>query len=145
VDPHGSRPLARRELLADAGNRFLDSLLGGQLSPEAVAEAAMERTIPLVAPIVVGGVVSIEDEEVIVRSAAAWVVSQGVPESKCHFELLPEGLPKDPSGPVAVLIDAGIETEEAANAAGLRFIANSRLSQVCPARDSCDRPCGCLK
>ena len=127
---------ARRQLLADAANEFLDTLVEGSLpepapvQPEAVSMTA--ATIP-------GGVTS-EEEEVLLLDINQWVVDMGLPEGEFVFEVIdettgqpmgvfdlawPNGLQEGLSEPVALLIDEGKETEEVANRAGYRFFTDS--------------------
>lgn len=126
---------ARRQLLADAANEFLDTLVAGSLpeqvpvQPQAAVQTA--ATIP-------GGVTS-EEEEVLLLDINQWVVDMGLPEGEFIYEILdeatrqpmgvfdlawPNGLQEGLSEPVALLIDEGKETEEVANKAGYRFFTD---------------------
>ncbi len=69
---------ARRELLADAANKFLDELLEGKKADPAAIST----------PIKVSAVVSDEDEELI--RFAQWAVSVGLPEPEIHMEVVDE-------------------------------------------------------
>ncbi len=85
-----------------------------------------------------GGVAG-EAEEQLLREINTWVVQQGLPAGEFMHELMgaspgdplavldlawPEGLQSGLSQPVALLIDEGQETEEAANRAGYRYFTN---------------------
>ena len=122
---------ARRVLLAEAANRFLDSLLAGEV-PEQVPEDSSQQSAIAEIP---GGVDS-EDEEKLLKDCNAEVVKLGLPEGEMTFELAdpdtgdslaildlawPDGLKEGLSQPVTILIDEGPETEAAANKAGFRF------------------------
>lgn len=114
---------ARRELLAQAANEFLDGLLAGEV-PEA--------------KIVPGGVAT-QAEEMLLQKCNEWVVRQGLPQGEYLYELAdpdtgeplamvdlawPNGLQEGYSSPVALLIDEGRETEEAVNRAGYRYFTD---------------------
>ena len=117
---------ARRELLAKAGNEFLDGLASGSI-PDVREEA--------LAP---GGVATAEEEHVILE-CVDWVAQQGLSDGELLYELTdpqtgnvlaildlawPNGLQEGLSEPVALLIYEDRETEEATNAAGYRFFTN---------------------
>ena len=126
---------ARRELLAQAANDFLDSLVGGSIPDILVfAESVLERDAVLVP-----GGVGTDDEERIIREFNQWIASQGLPPGEYMYELAdpetgealaildlawPDGLQEGYSEPVALLIDEGRETEEAASKAGYRYFTN---------------------
>src|SRR5262249_20311349 len=126
---------ARRELLARAANQFLDGLRYGP-SPELPASPSiLER--PMAA--IPGGVAG-EAEEQLLREINAWAMHQGLPAGEFMHELTgsgadaplavldvagPDGLQSGLSGPVALLIDEGQETEEAANRAGYRYFTDA--------------------
>ncbi len=122
---------ARRELLAEAANAFLDSLLGGEVPEAPVVAPIVERE----APVVIGGVEG-EDEERVLQECNQWVVEQGLPGGEYMYELTdpatgepqaildlawPEGLQEGLSHPVALLIDEQCELDEIVNAVGYRF------------------------
>ncbi|MHB9036365.1 MAG: GmrSD restriction endonuclease domain-containing protein [Armatimonadota bacterium] len=122
---------ARRELLAGAANRFLDSLLEGSI-PESVQEPSILDRIVDVVP----GSVDTEDEESIILDCLDWVIKQGLSEGEMLYELTdpdtgnplaiidiawPNGLQEGLSEPVALLIDEDSDVEEIVNAAGYRF------------------------
>ncbi|MER3438723.1 MAG: hypothetical protein C4346_14640 [Chloroflexota bacterium] len=129
---------ARRALLAQAANEFLDSLAAGSVPAAFVAVPVMERReeAPLVVP--VGGIVT-DDEERLIRECNEWAAHHGLPEGEYMYEIRdpesgaplaildlawPHGLQEGLSVPVALLIDEGQETEEAANRAGFRFFTS---------------------
>ena len=125
---------ARRELLAEAANQFLDSLLAGD-----VAEAEITPSVSEQPPRGVPGGIADEEEERLLRESNEWVVQQGLPEGEYMYELAdpetgearaildlawPEGLQEGFSQPVALLIGEDPETEEIVNGAGYRFFTN---------------------
>jgi hypothetical protein len=124
---------ARRELLANAANEFLDSLLQGEVS-EGVVTPVLERPT-----IIATSEVEVEDEEQMLRKCNHWVAEQGLPEGELMYELVdaesgdavaildlawPNGIQEGYSQPVALLIDEPTEVEEAVNRAGFRFFIN---------------------
>lgn len=126
---------ARRELLAQAANDFLDSLVKGS-APDivAIAESILERAEALLP-----GTVATDEEERLIREFNQWIVGQGLPAGEYMYELAdpetgealaildlawPQGLQEGYSEPVALLIDEGKETEEATNQAGYRYFTN---------------------
>jgi len=124
---------ARRELLAEAANAFLDSLLAGAVPEAPTAPSVLERE----APIVPGSVES-EEEQRKLLELNQWVESQGLPEGEYQFELVdketeeplaivdlawPSGLQEGLSQPVAVLINEDRETNEIVSRAGFRCFA----------------------
>lgn len=125
---------ARRALLAEAGNAFLESLAHGTV-PEAPPLADM----PAPAVIDVAGSIDSDDELAELESIRGWVESEGLPTGELEYELAdpdtgralavldlawPEGLQEGLSQPVAVLLDETSETEEIANAHGYRFFTS---------------------
>lgn len=121
---------ARKELLAAEANRFLATLLHGELPEDAMGVQPADATQPTL----VGGVDS-EEEEAALVALNDWVVAQGLPEGANLHELAdpktskpiaildlawPEGLQEGYSQPVAVLLNEGPETLAAANAQGFR-------------------------
>ncbi len=126
---------ARRKLLAQAANEFLDSLFAGAVPEPAEATPIVERDVKVIP----GGVGGAEEEELL-RLINEWVVEQGLPEGEFPYELAdpetgealavldiawPQGLQEGYSQPVALLIDEGPETEEAANQAGYRYFTDA--------------------
>lgn len=123
---------ARRELLANAGNEFLESLYHGAIPEQELAETRpTEAVIP--------GSVDSDDELSELIEIADWVLRHQLPEGEFEMELVdqetgnplaildlawPEGLQPGLSEPVAVLLDENSATEEAANHAGFRFFTD---------------------
>lgn len=125
---------ARRELLAQAANDFLEGLLEGSVTDSEVSVDIFE-TVRTVVP----GSIDSEDEELLLLEVGEWVVEQGLPEGEFMYELSdpqtgepiaildlawPDGLQQGYSQPVALLIDEDKKTEEAANRAGYRFFTS---------------------
>jgi hypothetical protein len=126
---------ARRGLLAEAANQFLDGLRYGPSPELPAATPILERPVAAIP----GGVAG-EDEERLLHEVNAWVVGQGLPAGEFMHELAdpetgeplavldlawPGGLQEGLSQPVALLIDEGQETEEAANRAGYRYFTDA--------------------
>jgi len=122
---------ARRNLLAQAANEFLDGLLEGVVPEEEAVASVLERRPEFV----LGGIES-EEEEHILTECNEWVVQQGLPPGEYIYELTgletgeqlavidlawPEGLQEGLSQPVALLIDEDPEVEEIVSNAGYRF------------------------
>ena len=125
---------ARRELLANAANEFLDSLLTGGIPEATVTVPVLER-----AATSIPGMVASEDEERLILECAQWVAGQGLPQGELMYELTdartgeplavldlawPNGLQEGLSQPVALLLDEASETEEVVNRAGYRFFVS---------------------
>ena len=122
---------ARRALLSNAANEFLDSLYKGTVQkspPLADITRQPHEGVP-------GGFAT-EDEEKIINECNDWVVQRGLPPGETLYELIepytqelmaildlawPDGLQVGLSQPVALLIDEEKATEEAVNAVGYRF------------------------
>ena len=122
---------ARRELLANAANEFLGSLVSGEVPEAPVGEPVMEREV-----VVVPGSISDGDEERVILECAEWVEEQGLPSGELMYECAdaetgdalavfdlawPNGLQEGLSVPVALLIDEPDETINVANRAGFRY------------------------
>ena len=134
VDRYEDFLAARRELLADAANDFLETLRRGDV-PEGKADIpVVERELALL-PKDIGS----EDEEELLIDVNQWVVSQGLAEGESLFELAdpdtgeaygvfdlawPDGLQEGLSVPVALLLNEPEETEAAANRAGYRYFTD---------------------
>jgi len=131
VDRYQDFLAARRELLADAANQFLESLVAGRVPETAAQPSVLDRAAP-VAP---GGHAG-EDEERAIRDCNEWVTNLGLPEGEQLFELVdpdtgaplavldlawPNGLQEGLSQPVALLVDEDREVEDAANRLGYRY------------------------
>lgn len=121
---------ARRKLLAEAANRFLDELLHGDV-PE--KELQVDITEPAIASV---GDTFAAEEEAQILECMEWVEQRGLPEPEVEYELVndetgealavfdmawPEGLQPGYSQPAAILLNEPREVEEAANRAGYRF------------------------
>ncbi|MFG0252362.1 MAG: DUF262 domain-containing protein [Phycisphaerales bacterium JB038] len=135
IERYGEFLDARRVLLADAGNAFLERLAHGTV-PEVPAQA--EQPAPAVVFDVAGSIDS--DEELAeLESIRVWVESRGLPPGDLEYELAdprtgeplalldlawPEGLQEGLSHPVAILLDETSRTEEIANAMGFRFFTD---------------------
>jgi len=126
---------ARRHLLAQAANDFLDSLYAGQV-PDVAAPLPL---VELPAQPVAIPAAPIADEDTQLIETNEWIVSLGLPEGEFYYELLdpeteqpvalldiawPEGLQPGLSQPVALLLNEESETEEAANRAKFLFFTD---------------------
>ncbi|MYC84849.1 MAG: DUF262 domain-containing protein [Acidimicrobiia bacterium] len=121
---------ARRELLANAANRLLQSLLHGD-TRWLGRQAPVEAPPP---PEVVPGGIETKDEEAAVIFINDWVVDQGLPAGEVEYECSsptgeplavldiawPDGLQPGLSQPVAVLLDEDHETLSLAGASDFR-------------------------
>lgn len=126
---------ARRKLLAEAANHFLDSLLAGSIPETAQAFSILDRAASIVPESV-----DTEDEDGIILDCLDWVIQQGLPEGELLYELTdpdtgnqlviidlawPNGLQEGLTEPVALLINEGSDVEEIVNAAGYRFFTRA--------------------
>ena len=126
---------ARRELLANAANNFLYSLLTGVAPETEVTISVLERE-----EIMVPGGVQSEEEERKLQEISEWVVQQGLPEGEYLYELTdtatgevkaiidlawPDGLQEGYSQPVALLLDEDRETIQVVNQAGYKYFTNT--------------------
>jgi hypothetical protein len=124
---------ARRRLLADAANAFLDSLYAGNVPESQVLPEPSAAPAPAVL------LIDATDEDTILIACGEWVTAQGLPEGEFYYELLgseteepialldlawPDGLQPGYSQPVALLLNEEKETEEAANQAGFRYFVD---------------------
>ncbi len=119
--------------MAKAANAFLDSLLAGEVPEPAETPSVVDREIRRIP-----GAVESPEEEDLLLDINLWVVDQGLPEGEMAYELAdsegepiavldlawPDGIQEGLSQPVALLIDEGADTEEAANRAGYRFFTD---------------------
>ena len=136
---------ARRELLAQAANSFLDSLISGD-APEFVAD--MEETDKPV--LIVPGGIEDEAEEELLLQTNIWVTEQGLPEGEMQYQVVdeetgevlaildlawPTGIQSGLSEPVALLIDEDLETLEVANSGGFRYFTDINDFQEYVARE----------
>lgn len=134
VDRYKDFLATRRELLAQAANDFLDSLLAGTVPEREVETPVVERE-----HVAVPGTIASKEEEQLLLDTNMWVVEQGLPEGEFVYEVVdeatgeplvvldlawPNGLQAGLSQPVALLIDEGRKTEEAANRAGYRYFTD---------------------
>ena len=126
---------ARRELLTNAANQFLDNLLSGTVAePEAVLSVfEREQTLTVL------GSVDTDEEEQQLLECKQWVIDQDLPEGEFMFKLTnaetgellavldlawPDGLQEGFSQPVALLIDETTEIHDVVNQAGYRFFTD---------------------
>ncbi len=134
---------ARRTLLAEAANTFLNELLHGDESVE------LPEELPALVPALAGdsrpASVATDEEEGEIVACRAWVEERGLPEGELGYEVRdpstgelvamldvawPNGLQVGLSQPVALLIDEERETLDAANQAGFRYFTTvERLKQ----------------
>jgi hypothetical protein len=134
---------ARRELLAQAGNAFLESLLQGVSQRAAMPEVTLVPDIPTMAPAIPLSPLSpanpVSRDEAVLDACDAWVMAQGLPRGEYMYELLdpttnqvtalidlawPQGLQQGYSQPLAFLVEANQPVEQALNAAGYRWFTN---------------------
>jgi hypothetical protein len=129
---------ARRELLAQAANAFLESLLTGAAAAEQIPPPAEAPSEPLAVTALPGGISS-DEEAQNVQACHEWVMAQGLPSGEELYELTdpttgqpvaildlawPRGVQEGLTQPVAVLLDESRETEELVNRAGYRFFTS---------------------
>lgn len=123
---------ARRELLAQAANKFLNSLLTGDIPEPKATDSILEEeaeSSTAVVPLA---------EERVLEECNVWVQEQGLPIGEWMYEIAdstgtvstvldlawPNGLQSGKSQPVALIIDADPEIEEAANRLGYRYFTD---------------------
>ena len=121
---------ARRELLAQAANQFLEGLLVGSIPESEPVGLVLHKSRPTL------GVPQNEDEEQLLLDANVWVIDQGLPEGELDYQIVdentgeilaildlawPGGLQEGYSQPVALLIDEDQYTRRIASQAGFRF------------------------
>jgi len=124
----------RRELLANAVNELLDSLITGTAPETEVMPSILEREEEAIP-----GSIASDEELVKIHRCNEWIIQQGLPAGVFQYELTdpntgdplaifdlawPDGLQEHYSQPVAVLIDEPDETLEAANRAGYRYFTD---------------------
>lgn len=126
---------ARQELLAQAANDFLSSLL--QTEPVELEEVSETLEYRDVVEEVLGGIATGEEEQVL-HDCNDWVIRMGLAEGVIGYELVnedgdllalvdlawPDGMQEGLSDPVALLIDESDEVEELLNHAGFRYYTN---------------------
>jgi hypothetical protein len=126
---------ARRELLAQATNDFLDGLLRGGISEETTPISSIATRAGAA---VLGGVATDEEEEQLFE-CNQWVFEMGLAEGEFMHHLVdedtgdllavvdlawPNGLQEGLSQPVAVLLDEAQEVETLVNNAGFRYFTD---------------------
>jgi hypothetical protein len=126
---------ARRELLAQAANEFLDSLYSGAVPESEATVSVFDRHV-----INIPGGIASESEDQVLQACNAWVVEQGLPEGEVMFELVDgdtgaaialldlawsQGLQERLSQPVALLLDEDVALEKLVNQAGYRFFTDA--------------------
>ena len=144
---------ARRQLLANTINGFLQDLLHGE--PLDGAEVRHERAAEDIRVAAIPGGIDSEAEEEVLEALNAWVVEQGLPEGHMLYELAdeesgepvavldlvwPDGLQEGLSEPVAVLLDESHDMVAMASSRGYRvftqidpfkhYVAREVLSEV---------------
>lgn len=125
---------ARRELLAQATNRFLESLLHGPAPELSMDQDIVAREVELLP-----GTVESEDEEQALLETNLWVEQQGLPAGEFLFEAddpdsgeplaifdlaWPNGLQEGFSQPVALLLNEVSDTLYVANQLGYRYFTD---------------------
>ncbi|MBN3992644.1 MAG: DUF262 domain-containing protein [Nostoc sp. NMS2] len=124
---------ARRDLLAQAANSFLNSLLAGDIPEPKMTDSILEQEVVEIST----AVVPLTDEKVL-EECNAWVQKQGLPIGELMYEITdstgtvsavldlawPNGLQSGKSQPIALLIDADKEIESAANRLGYRYFTD---------------------
>ncbi len=125
---------ARRELLAQAANQFLDSLYTGTIPETDSADKFLERE-QVIVPCDIAN-----EEEKALQECNQWVIEQQLPAGELAYSLIgdessdaiaildlawPDGLQPGYSQPVALLLDEDSEMGAIANQAGFRFFTDS--------------------
>lgn len=130
---------ARRQLLAQAANDFLDSLYSNTIPEPEPTPSVFDRET-----IVVPGGIADDAEDKALRDCNQWIAEQGLPSGELAYSLnsqtgevlaildlaWPNGLQEGYSQPVALLLDEGEDTEQAANNAGFRFFTDIEQFKV---------------
>ena len=93
VDRYHDFLAARRELLAQAANDFLESLIEGAM-PETAEISVAERAVDAVP----GGITTEAEEEVLIETNE-WVIDKGLPEGEFLYELTDQ----ETGQPIAIL------------------------------------------
>lgn len=130
----------RRQLLADAANKFLEQLCPEHLEAPDLMPTATVAGGQTATPDVAGGVES-QDEEQALADVAEWIAKRGLPEGQYLFELTdpetgtalaildlawPDGLQTELSEPVALLINEEPEVVATASAQGYKCFTRVR-------------------
>jgi len=125
---------ARRELLAQAANQFLNSLWRGTVPEPEFAGPVLERLV-----VSVPGRLNGDEEEKALRECNEWVKRQNLAEGEYAYELVddqskeiltyfdlawPDGLQPGFSQPVALLLNESEATHALAQRAGFRFFTS---------------------
>jgi len=125
---------ARRILLAQAANNFLESLIEGNIPEVEEIPSIVDRDYHAVP----GGVEN-EEEAQLINNFNKWIVEQGLPSGTYMYELSdaetneplakldlawPDGLQEGFSTPVALLIDEGEELKDIVNRQGFKYFTN---------------------
>ncbi|PTA67628.1 GmrSD restriction endonuclease domain-containing protein [Deinococcus arcticus] len=119
----------RRELLAQAANKFLKSLVGGTIT---APSETPEDSLPT------GGAIVDDSEINVLNEVNAWLNALQLPEGDSRYELTseqgevlatldlawPNGLQEGLSQPVALLLDETDETHSAVNQAGYLYFTD---------------------
>lgn len=133
IDAYRDFLSARRELLAQAANEFLDGL-----APDFVDVAEKGETLAVHTEQPALGGVADEDEERLLVETNQWVSEHGLPEGELLYELTegsgdvlavldlawPDGLQTGYSDPTALLIDEADRLVKIVNRAGFRFFTD---------------------
>jgi hypothetical protein len=129
---------ARRQLLSDTINAFLQDLLHGE--PLDGADVRQERVQGEAQAAPLPGGIGSEAEEAALEAVNAWVVEHGLPEGNLLYELAddesgepvaildlvwPDGLQEGLSEPVAVLLDESRDLVALASAKGFRVFTEA--------------------
>lgn len=125
---------ARRQLLAQAANDFLDSLLVGDVPETKTTGSILDRAVETVP----GRIDSAEEEEMLLK-CMLWMDQQGLPTGELEYELVdeatnrqlavldlawPDGVQVGRSQPVALLLDEGDDTLQIAQLSGYRCFSD---------------------
>lgn len=128
---------ARKNLLADAANSFMEELLHGM--PLGDSSPTMQKIVHASTPVVLPGGIDSDEEERELQALNDWVVAHGLPEGHFPFEVAdpdtgeplaifdlawPNGLQEGLSQPVALLLNEGPETLAIANNQGYRYFTS---------------------
>jgi len=121
---------ARRELMAQAANEFLDSLLAGSVPKKQMVPPVLEQPATPVPGSVEG-----DEEYRLIQECNDWITQQGLPAGEITYELAdpktgdplavldlawPNGLQEEYSQPVALLLGEEPELEALVSRAGYR-------------------------
>ncbi len=121
---------ARRELLAQAANDFLDSLLVGDVPESKTTGSILDRAVEILP----GHIDSGEEEDLLLK-CMLWMEQQGLPTGELEYELVdeatnhplaildlawPDGVQIGRSQPITLLLDEGDDTLQVAQLNGYR-------------------------